>query len=150
MALFFAAPTSHVFAESGNLNTPLLAQNTQTKTMSQNSSTHLYNPLPEDDLIHAFLLVLQGLLSILGILAVVFIVVGGVQMVLSAGNEEAIGKAKKTITWAIIGLVVAMLSFSIIAIVQEFLQVNIQTGTPSNNTSGTPGNNTTSGSTPGN
>lgn len=97
--------------------------------IQNNSSSRLFNPLPEDDLTHAFLLVLQGLLSILGILAVVFVVVGGVQMVVSGGNEEAITKAKKTITWAVLGLVAALLSFSMIAIVQELLQADLAPAT---------------------
>ncbi len=86
----------------------------------------LYDPLPESDLVHAFLLVAQGLLSVLGVLAVVFIIVGGFQMIVGSGSEEAITKAKKTITWAILGLVVAILSFSIIAIVESLLQAQIQ------------------------
>ena len=50
-------------------------------------------------------------------------------MITAAGNEEALTKAKKTIVWAILGLVLALLSFSIIAIVQDLLQSNIQTPT---------------------
>lgn len=93
--------------------------------MQNNSNNKLFNPLPESDLQSAFLLVLQGLLGMLGMLATVFVVVGGVQMVLAAGNEEGITKAKKTITWAVIGLIAAMLSFSIIAIVQELLKADL-------------------------
>jgi intracellular septation protein A len=93
--------------------------------MAGNSGTSLFNPLPESDLVHVFLLVAQGFLAILGILAVVFIIVGGFQMVIASGNEEMYLKAKKTIIWAILGLVIATMSFSIIAIVEDFLQVNI-------------------------
>jgi hypothetical protein len=89
-------------------------------------TTTLYNPLPESDLTHAFLVIAQGLLAILGVFAVVFIIVGGFQMLTSAGNEETLLKAKKTIIWAILGLVVALMSFSIIIIVQDLLQANIQ------------------------
>lgn len=86
----------------------------------------LYNPLPEEDLTHMFLIIVQGFLAIIGIWAVMFIIVGGFQMVMAAGNEEAILKAKKTITWAVIGMVIALLSFSIIAIVQNILQTSIK------------------------
>lgn len=99
-------------------------------SMNGNSSSHLFNPLPEDDLGHTFLLILQGLLGMLGVLATVFIVVGGVQMVVSAGSEEAITKAKKTITWAVLGLLAALLSFSIVAIVQDLLQASLKPTQP--------------------
>jgi uncharacterized membrane protein YjfL (UPF0719 family) len=45
---------------------------------------------------------------------------------MSQGNEEAVSAAKKTITWAVIGLVIALLSFSIVAIVQNLLGIDIK------------------------
>lgn len=86
------------------------------------------NPLAGsvDNLVDFFLRMLRIMMSILGGLSVLFIVVGGFQYVLSAGNEESAGKARKTITYAIIGLVVALLSFAIIAIVQNLLGASIQ------------------------
>jgi hypothetical protein len=98
-----------------------------------NSVSTLYNPLPEEDIVHAFLLVAQGLLGILGVLAVTFIIVGGFQMVIAAGNEEMLVKAKKTILWAVLGLLIALLSFSIIAIVQDILKTNIKPASSSFN-----------------
>ena len=60
---------------------------------------------------------LQGFLGLCAITAVVFIIVGGMQMHLAVGNDEALGKAKKTVTWAIIGLVVSILSVAIVQII---------------------------------
>src|SRR6185436_10706726 len=86
----------------------------------------LYNPLSTNELTATFLVIIQGFLGIIGIWAVIFIIVGGFQMVMSAGNEEAIAKAKKTITWAVLGLVIALLSFSIIAVVENILHTKVQ------------------------
>jgi hypothetical protein len=83
----------------------------------------LINPIPSNELTETFLLIIKGLLGIIGIWAAIFIILGGFQMVTAAGNEEAIAKAKKTITWSVIGLVVSLLSFSIVAIVQNILQI---------------------------
>jgi hypothetical protein len=47
-------------------------------------------------------------------------------MITAAGNEETYGQAKKTVTWAVLGLIVAMLSFSIVAIVQNLLQATVK------------------------
>jgi hypothetical protein len=102
---------------------------TPTINCTQNPNSCLINPLPENDLTHVFLLVTKSFLDIMGIWAVMFIIFGGFQMVLSSGNEEAYAKAKKTITWAVLGLAVAILSFSIVAIVEDLLQANIQAPT---------------------
>jgi hypothetical protein len=80
---------------------------------------------PICDLKTEFLLILTNILRIIPILSVFFIIVGGFRMTMSQGNEEALGAAKRTIVWAVLGLVFALLSFSIIAIVQNFLGVNI-------------------------
>ncbi len=91
-----------------------------------NSPNCLYNPLPTGDLTTMFLLIAKGTLGLVAVWAVIFIIVGGFRMVTAAGNEEAYGVAKKTVTWAVIGVVVAVLSFSIVAIVENILKANIQ------------------------
>jgi len=94
---------------------------------TQNGATDsLYNPLPEDDLTHAFLVIVQGFLGIIAIWSVIFIIVGGFQMVMASGSEEVYTKAKKTIIWAILGLVIALMSFSIVAIIENILQATIK------------------------
>lgn len=85
----------------------------------------IFNPLPTDSLTGALLSIAKGFLAIVALWAVVFIIIGGFRLVMSQGQEEAYAAAKKTITWAILGLVVAMFSFSIIAIVQNLLGVKI-------------------------
>jgi hypothetical protein len=88
----------------------------------------LYNPLPSGDLIAIFLIITKGTMAIIGIFAVVFIVIGGFRMIIFSGDEEAVTAAKKSITWSIIGLVVAMLSFSMVAIVQSLLRAKVDYG----------------------
>jgi len=90
-----------------------------------NSPDCLYNPLPTGDLTTMFLLIAKGTLGLTAVWAVIFIIVGGFRMVTSAGNEEAYGVAKKTVTWAILGVVIAVLSFSMVAIVEDLLKANI-------------------------
>ena len=46
--------------------------------------------------------------------ALIFIIVGGIQYISSGGNQEQAGKAKSTLTWAIIGFILIMASYSII------------------------------------
>lgn len=121
--------------------------------MAANSSATLYNPISgASDLTDLLIKIMQGFLGIIGAWAVAFIVIGAFKMIGAQGNEEGLTSAKKTITWAVIGLVVAILAFAIIAIVQNLIGVNIQpvnststttTGNPPSNTTGNPPNNTT-------
>lgn len=62
---------------------------------------------------------ITGFISIIGITAVIFIIVGGLQLHLALGNEEALKKAKTTIMWSITGLVIALLSVAIVRIVTQ-------------------------------
>jgi hypothetical protein len=68
-----------------------------------------------------FLYIGKGFLALIGAWAVIAIIIGGFRMILAQGNEEAYGQANKSIQRAVIGVVVALLSFSIIAIVQDLL-----------------------------
>jgi hypothetical protein len=49
-----------------------------------------------------------------GILAVVFIIIGGFKYTISGGDASGIKSAKETITYAIIGLIVTLLAFGIV------------------------------------
>ncbi len=53
-----------------------------------------------------------------GVWAIVFLIIGGIQFLTSYGNETTIGNAKKTITYALIGLTISLLSYTI------FLMIN--------------------------
>lgn len=64
----------------------------------------------------------KGFLGLIATTSVIFIIVGGAQMHLALGNEEALGKAKKTVIWAIAGLVISLL-----AVVGVQIVVNLAT-----------------------
>ncbi len=58
--------------------------------------------------------VVNTMLFILGAVAVIVIIIGGFMYVTSAGDAGGVTKAKNTILYAIIGLVVALLAFAIV------------------------------------
>lgn len=62
---------------------------------------------------------IKGFLVFVGVSALLFTIIGGIQFVLSLGNEEAAGQAKKAIMYALLGLVVALLSFAIVSIISS-------------------------------
>lgn len=64
---------------------------------------------------------IRFVLAMLGTLAVLFIIIGAVRMVTSAGNEKAVTAGKQTVTWALIGLAVSLLAFGLVAGIQAIL-----------------------------
>lgn len=68
--------------------------------------------------------IIQILLSIAGLVAVIFLIVGGFRYITAGGNEETAEAAKKTITNAIIGIVVIILSFVIVRVISNALTKN--------------------------
>ncbi len=65
------------------------------------------NPLPGiNSFSDLFNKVLSYFQSIAGIIAVIFIIVGGVMYMISGGSKEMMEKAKKTLIFAIVGLVI--------------------------------------------
>jgi len=58
--------------------------------------------------------VLNLLLSIIGILAIITLVVGGIMYMTSAGEEDRINKAKSIVTYSIIGIAVALAGLVIV------------------------------------
>jgi len=54
------------------------------------------------------------LLFVVGALSVIMLIIGGLRYVVSGGNASAVTAAKNTILYAIVGLIVAFLAYSII------------------------------------
>ena len=58
--------------------------------------------------------ILYAIILVLGIVAVIFIIKGGIDYMTSAGDSGKLQKAKSTIIYAVIGLVICALSFAIV------------------------------------
>ncbi|MBR2994449.1 hypothetical protein IKF32_00825 [Candidatus Saccharibacteria bacterium] len=54
------------------------------------------------------------ILYIVGIIAVIMLIIGGIKYVLSGGDSKKVTDAKNTVLYAIIGLVIAFLAFAIV------------------------------------
>lgn len=61
--------------------------------------------------------VINTLIFVIGALAVVMIIVGGVRYTTSNGDEKRIVAAKNTIIYSVVGLVVALLAYGIVEFV---------------------------------
>ncbi len=58
--------------------------------------------------------IVNTLLFVIGALSTIMIIVGGIFYVISNGDSGKIARAKNTITYAVVGLVVAFVAFAII------------------------------------
>jgi len=70
-----------------------------------------------NNLASAILNVTNWILGFIGLIAVLIIIWGGVLYLTAAGNEDQTATAKKTISWGIMGLVIAGLAYAIVYVI---------------------------------
>ena len=73
--------------------------------------------------------VTNTILYVVGIVAVVMLIIGGIKYLLSGGDSKKVTDAKNTVLYAIIGLVVCFLSFAIVNFVISSLPSSSKLGT---------------------
>ena len=66
--------------------------------------------------------VIGYLFTIIGILSLFFIVIGGIKYILSAGNEEKMKSAKDTTYSAVIGFVISLMAYGLLKVLNTILQ----------------------------
>jgi hypothetical protein len=80
-----------------------------TKTSSPDVDTTIHN-------------IINTMLFVVGILAVIMIIWGGIRYVISRGNPEDTKSAKNTILYSVVGLVVSVVAFAIVQWVFTMLE----------------------------
>ena len=63
-------------------------------------------------------------LTLLGIAGFIMIIYAALNMMLSGGNSQAVEKSKNTITFAVVGIILALSSFIIINLISSFTGIN--------------------------
>lgn len=66
-----------------------------------------------------------------GIVSVVMLIYGGLRYVMSGGDSKKVTDAKNTILYAIIGLIIAVLSYAIVHFVLQAIDTNLGDGNES-------------------
>lgn len=67
-----------------------------------------------DDLMATLTTIVNVIVGVIGFVAVVMIVVGGINFAVSQGDAGKVAKARNTILYGVVGLVVALLAFAIV------------------------------------
>jgi uncharacterized membrane protein len=85
----------------------------------QNPAPGLFTNTKGDGSFKALLgwLINDVMLPLAAVVAMMFVIIGGYQYMTSAGDEEAAAKGKKTLSGGVIGLVIIILSYTIITVV---------------------------------
>lgn len=65
--------------------------------------------------------VLRAVFGIMGSIAVVVVMVGGLQYILSSGDPKRTQRAKETILYAVIGIVISLSAYAIVSFVAKGL-----------------------------
>jgi hypothetical protein len=82
------------------------------------SSSADFNSLPHTDASKGTIsTALTIVFGVVGALSLLFITIGGFRYVLSQGDPQAVGKAKGTILYAVVGLIVAITAMAIVTFV---------------------------------
>lgn len=69
--------------------------------------------------------IFSGILALAGVLCVLFIIIGAINYIISAGDASKIKKAKDSILYAGVGLVVVGISFMIVQFVVGLFSRNV-------------------------
>lgn len=85
------------------------------------TTTEFVNPLGFTTVSELLNAVLNNLMGIIAIVAVIFIVIGGVLYIVSGGSEAGTTRAKKIWTGAVIGLAIALASPTFLKTIQSLL-----------------------------
>lgn len=65
--------------------------------------------------------IINFLLSVAAGLAILFLIIGGIYYVTAGGNDQQMTTAKSMLTYAVIGLVFILISYSIVITVNNFI-----------------------------
>lgn len=95
---------------------PALTQNAAAMTLQEGAEAARCDECPAELFGDSgvFKKVTNVILYIVGIIAVIMLIIGGIKYVISGGDAKKVTDAKNTVLYAIIGLVIAFLAFAIV------------------------------------
>lgn len=120
-ALIASLPSADVYAGAGGSCSGQVGGDNQ---LSNAISCAQPDGAPEDLFGQAgiFNTIANILIFLVGIIAVIMLIIGGIRYAVSGGDQSAVTSAKNTILYAIVGLIVAFLAFAIVNFVTTQLE----------------------------
>lgn len=68
----------------------------------------------DDNLVESITGIINAVIAVLGIVCVIVMIIGGINYMTSSGDSGKVKKAKDTILYGVIGLVICVLAFAIV------------------------------------
>lgn len=100
----------------------LLAQaNTTINLLDPSSPYNQIQSLKPSDLVSKSI---ELLLGTSGVIAFIYLLMGGIQWITSGGDKEGLDKAKKKITHALVGLAVVFSVYAMVFIIRALFNIN--------------------------
>ena len=90
--------------------------------LTSSAQAAIINPLPDDNIGDLFLRIVRAFIGLIGVVATVYFIYGGMVLMTSAGNSEKVQKGKNVIVYAIVGMVLTFTSWQIMMFVIEVLE----------------------------
>ncbi len=81
------------------------------------------NPLNANTFTELFLRIADWVAGIASTVAVLMVVIGGIQYMVSGGSEEKVKKARQTIQWSLIGLAIILASWGLLQALFDILGI---------------------------
>lgn len=104
------------------LGSPVLAQG---KNLVNLSPTGNFSPLVSLTVPNIVPVVIRVVLIVAALIALVFLIIGGIKWITSGGDKAQVESARGTITSALIGLVVVFAAWAIIRLIELFFGIQI-------------------------
>lgn len=74
-----------------------------------------------------FINLINAALIFVGVIALIIFIFAGIKLINSGGDPKKVGEAKKTMTYAVIGVVIIFMSFFIIRVISQVTGVDCLT-----------------------
>lgn len=87
------------------------------------------NPIKPTTVMEVLNSVLDNMMGIIVVIAIIFIIIGGIMYMTSGGNEKMVTMGKKAITGAVVGLAIALAAPSFLKEIKSILETDTTTGT---------------------
>ncbi|MBX4186749.1 MAG: pilin [Candidatus Doudnabacteria bacterium] len=83
------------------------------------------NPLESQTFGELFIVMFKNFLIVAGLISMFLIILSGFRYITSRGNDEQVGQAKRGLTWAVIGLIVILLSYVILVATAKLIGADV-------------------------
>ena len=111
MGVVAVSPAQAVTCPAGSLR--------ENEDLDSYAECNLPEEKPEDSLINRVMQILNVVVGVVGVIAVAVIVIGGILFVTSTGEAAKTTRARNTILYGIVGLVISLLAFAIVNFVSK-------------------------------